>query len=538
MPSRPPALRLPNETAVPPDLPEEAAVAPPAQSDFLFRTVDSFLRQSHLFLLCFAVVTGVVAAALLLRAQAYTASVETQVVGESVASALSENKGGYDETAFAQYHLDRFNDLVSDDQTGGFMETALAAAHLRRPINLDPRKGDTARYKTLRTNLFTSAPSAKVFTIGLVWDDPGECERVVAALQQQYVQAVGASRQAKSAAAVAFLDGEIAADTDRLKAKEDALIDYKTKHYGELPDAQAANTHQLAELKTRQEEQSLNESASEQKAAALRAQLKDIPKVTILDQTVSDSPIALQLRALRSQKSNLRARGFAETSDAVRNVNDEIAAQSRLYAEEQIRLDAEARANPSSRVAAGKTVTQARYRPNPQYTAVAQALTDTEIALGTEKGQMAILNEQVKEFSKRVQGIPAAERKLNDRTRDAAILKAQYDSLLADREKQRLQSSLDRATAQSTLKRIGAIRAEATSSKKKSLLLLAAAVFLGLLVGAAMVLLAEWADNSLRYASDVPRLLGVPLLAAIPHQPEWADTDGTDTSRAGKKPRK
>ncbi|MBC8142448.1 MAG: hypothetical protein H7Y38_13520, partial [Armatimonadetes bacterium] len=122
-------------------------------------------------------------------------------------------------------------------------------------------------------------------------------------------------------------------------------------------------------------------------------------------------------------------------------------------------------------------------------------------------------------------------KKLNDRLRDSSVIKKQYDALVEQREEARFKANLDKATAQSGLRQLGAIRPESTINKKKTAILLAASVFLGFLVGACMIVFSEWADTSVRYSSDAPRFFDVPLLSAVPRQKEW----GGETVVKGKK---
>jgi len=54
-------------------------------------------------------------------------------------------------------------------------------------------------------------------------------------------------------------------------------------------------------------------------------------------------------------------------------------------------------------------------------------------------------------------------------------------------------------------------------------------LLLGCLVGVILVVLSEWSDHSLRYEGDAERLLGVPVLAALP---ETADLRTVPARRA------
>lgn len=505
------------------------ALTTPVANDFLFRAMDAFLRHIWLFFLCFAVVTGIVCAALLLRERTYTAEVSTQVVSENIARSLSAPTG-WDETEHAGYHVSRFNDLASDNREAGFMATALASAALKTPINLDPRTGDVERYKKLLKNLIVNAESDKVFTIGLVWDDPEECGRIVAALQQQYVEAVGAGQQARSLATVEFLNGQILRYEELLKKAEAAVIAYKSENYGQLPAAQDADIKQFAELRSQLAENLNLVQGSRAREKALSERLAKVNPTIVQEQTFGTSPTSARLQTLENQRSVLRAQGRQDTGGQLLDINDEIARLTAQRDREHAEAEAEAPEIAGS-MGSNSAVLSGKFRPNPEYASVSQALSDAQIARQTQERQIELLKGQVGQFGKRVQKIPAEQKKLNDRLRDSTVVKKRYDALVEQREDARFKANLDKATAKSGLRQLGAIRPETTINKKKTIALLAASVFLGLLVGACMIVFSEWADTSVRYASDAPRFFDVPLLSSVPRQKEWIKDNVKDKKR-------
>ncbi len=75
---------------------------------------------------------------------------------------------------------------------------------------------------------------------------------------------------------------------------------------------------------------------------------------------------------------------------------------------------------------------------------------------------------------------------------------------------------MDRVTASSSIIPIGVTYALPTTGRTKLIAMLFGSLFLGCLVGAILIVLSEWSDHSLRHEADAERLLGVPVLAALP----------------------
>ena len=171
-----------------------------------------------------ALVAALWAARCLLTPPTFTATAQTQIVTDTVAAELGvPPEPGYapDSSGVppAQQNVDHINDLLNDDLPGGFIDTALKQANLDRPINLDPAVHD-ARFALLRKNMSVAAQSSTAFAIGLTWDRPGECQRIIESLRQQYIQEVGLERKAQSVATSKFIDSQLDSYKARMRTAE------------------------------------------------------------------------------------------------------------------------------------------------------------------------------------------------------------------------------------------------------------------------------------------------------------------------------
>ncbi len=176
--------------------------------------------------------------------------------------------------------------------------------------------------------------------------------------------------------------------------------------------------------------------------------------------------------------------------------------------ERQQRADANAPEN--------KHNTQTKLQENPQYQQLKEQVAEAAIAQEADQQEMQNLNQQIAKYQKLVNQIPAAQRQLADKMRDYSILQDQYNGFEKRRGDLQTQAALDRLTASSNIVPIGVTFALPTTGRTKLIAMLFGSLFLGCLVGVILIVLSEWSDHSLRDEGDAERLLGVPVLAALP----------------------
>jgi uncharacterized protein involved in exopolysaccharide biosynthesis len=490
------------------------------------RAAGAFFRHQHLFWIAMIGITALVTTALTLRNKSFTATASTQVVAEQeVASALGFTKTSY--ISPAQQNINRFKDLLKDNEPGGFLDSSLKSASLKSPISVAPNDRDP-RFKALNDKLSFNVESDDVFSLYLTWDDSQECERILRALRDGYIEEAGLSRQASSIATANFLDTQIQMYQRRMRVAEQALIEYKQKNLGQLPEAQTAEIEQMSGLKQQRDNLRVTSQDASLKQAAIESRLAKIKSTTIFEQVVDnaskpDSPATLGLRDLENRRTALLSEGWLPTSTKVRDIDAKIDAAERRVAQEE---KAAVATNPPTAPTAGgtgtgffvsgKNVVQTTTQENPEYRNLMEKLTQAKIDQTTSKARMALLDQQIAGYEQRLKALPAAARVLTDKTRDYSILKEQYEDLLTRREQARIKASLDKVAATSTLQPIGVVYAVPTMGAKKMALLVAGSMIFGGLVGFGLIVCAEWADPTIRYNADVERLLGVPVIAGLP----------------------
>ena len=487
------------------------------RTPILFRIVDSFFRHQLLFWSALLIVSSLTMAALYARSKTFHATAMTQVQTETVANVL----GAGDTNSWvtpAQKNVDRFAELAKQNQPGGFLDVALRNAHLAVPINVDPQ-ADDPHYGMLQKNLNANVESANQFSINLTWDNQGETKSIVDALQAQYIMEVGLDRAASSISTVRFLDSQIADVTQKMHQAEKALSDFKATNGGQLSDAESAYSNQLAGLQAQLTDKQITLGESGSKKAVLQQQLALIKPMSIAEQTVSDqSPTEKEVADLLAQRDLLLIGPPERTPQ-----HPLVVAVDRKIAQLQSLQKADATAPENQHN------TQTKLQENPQYQSLKLQIADAGIAQVADQMEIQNLNQQIAKYQALVNRIPAAQRQLADKTRAYSSMVDLYNVLYKKRQDVQLTANLNRLTASNSLMPIGVTFAMPTTGKTKLIGMLLGSLLLGALVGIILVVLSEWSDHSLRHEADAERLLGVPVLAALP---ESADLRTTNARRA------
>ncbi len=487
------------------------------RTPIFFRIMDSFFRHQLLFWSALLIVSSLTMAALYARSKTFHATAMTQVQTESVASVL----GAGDTNTWitpSQKNMDRFLELAKQNQPGGFLDVALRSAHLASPINVDPQ-ADDPRYTMLQKNLSAAVESANQFSINLTWDNQDECKNIVDALQKQYIEEIGLDRSANSISSVHFLDSQIADVTQKMHLAETALANFKKSNGGQLSDAESFYNNQLSSLQAQLTDKQITFGQNASRKNFLQQQLAQMKPMSIAEQTVSDqSPLEKEVAVLLAQRDAQMSGPGAKTPQHP----DIVALDTRITAlQKQQRSNATAPENQHN--------TQTKLQENPQYQGLKLQIAEAAIAQEADQMEIQNLHQQIAKYQALVNKIPAAQQQLADKTRNYASLTDLYNNLTKRQQDVQLTASLDRLTASNSLMPIGVTYATPTTGKTKLIAMLLGSLLLGCVVGIILVVLSEWSDHSLRHEADAERLLGVPVLAALP---ESADLRTTTSHRA------
>src|SRR4029434_1491765 len=92
-------------------------------SQIAYRVIDAFFRHRWLLLVTAFTVSGLAVGILCTRPRTYSATVYWRVLTDDTASlvGVAPSAHGYNSASLAQQNVNRFEDLMTDDQPGGFL---------------------------------------------------------------------------------------------------------------------------------------------------------------------------------------------------------------------------------------------------------------------------------------------------------------------------------------------------------------------------------------------------------------------------------
>lgn len=326
------------------------------------------------------------------------------------------------------------------------------------------------------------------------------------ALADAFLQWNVDARRAQASAGRQFIEGQLSKVADELRAAENALAQFKAS------GGQAALSEQTTIALTRIADFEAQRRAATAERQAAEASLQEARRILGRQEPILpiEDPVAVQLRTdlarLETELASLRQQ-FTERHPQV------VAAQARVTdITQQLRQLASARL-------AGRTVAL-----NPLHQTLAtQAITlevQREALLAKERAMAGIVNQYIRD----ARTLPAKEVRLAGFMRNLKIAEDTYLLLSAKLQEARIAeasivsdaSVVDRAVPQGT-----PIRPRPALNALIGLLV-------GLLVGAgAGYGLGMW-DTTFKSPEEVERVLGLPVLAAIPAVPTGRPTPGGD----------
>jgi len=483
------------------------------------RFAESLFRHRRLFIIAVLTVTLITAVGLSTRGHTWQATALTQVKTADASQLGDQPRVG--SSTPAQENVNQFTDLMKDNLPDGFLDKALRSANLANPVNVDPKAKDP-RYAALSKSLTVTPTSDTLFSIALTWDNPRECERIVAALQRQYIAEVGLDRSAQSIATVHFLDSQIHDYEARMRTAEQQLVNFKQQSVGRLPEEQTARITQLGNLEVARDNALITQQDAALKMATLKQRLTGVSPYTILEQSIAESPLLGELLRLKAQRDTMLAK-YRPNHPTVLALNDQIA-----------NLEKDLRTKSQTHAPEASSIVGTRRQDNPLYVTLQQQYVEAGISEATQRAQLTEINRQIDDYKAGIARMPQDQRELTNMTREDNLLKTRYEVLVQKRQEVAMQGALAQVSVRSTLTPIGRIYAEPSLTPVKAVFIGLGSVVLGLIVGVLLLILGEWGDRSLRYPGDAERLLGVPVLAILPENAEIRTLSaGSRVGRAG-----
>ncbi len=361
-----------------------------------------------------------------------------------------------------------------------------------------------------------------IYSISLRDTDPARAQRVVETLVSMFVNASGTDKRRNSEEARSFIDGQIAEHEAKLAAAENALKEFKLRHFGVAGVSNQDYFSRMSALADEVGKTRLELTAAERARDALKRQLAvESPRV-MADPSMAgpgpaptDTEVRLQVQRRQLDELMRRYTDFHPDVLATRETIAQLEVQRRAEVAAQERRDA---ASP----AAGN---------NPVFQRLRISLAEADAQVASLQVRLGMQQRSLDEVRARANLVPQVEAELAQLNRDYDVIRRNYEQLVTRRESASLGVKIDASMPIADFRIVDPPRAAPMPVMPNRL----AMAMLGLLAAVASGFGAAWVAAMLK-----PRVMGAAQLAALTGRPvlgtvslrldasgvasQWADT--------------
>jgi polysaccharide chain length determinant protein (PEP-CTERM system associated) len=357
--------------------------------------------------------------------------------------------------------------------------------------------GGTERaINALKARIQIQVDSPDAFYVGFEDDRPQQAMQVANRLAALFVERTSDLHGERVAQVDSLLDEEVNRLRSQLADQEEGLKRYQQSVAQELPDRLAANLKLVENL------QQQSQTKSDQIAEAQARRLAVVDEIASLTNQGALEPAPRQKTVNEANLDDLRLK-LTQLKTRYTVENPEI-----QKAEKAVR-----------ELEALGTVPGARTEPSPlhlRYIALQAELTSIDQRVKSYQQERAALTSQMANYEQRIDSSPGRQTTLGERTRDAALTRTQYETMLSKQQAQKLDQRVEKTTRHAAFRVIepAELPSAPYSPQRARMILMGFAAGLGL--GLALVMLLEQMDTSFETIEEVRGFTSIPVLSAIP----------------------
>jgi polysaccharide chain length determinant protein (PEP-CTERM system associated) len=366
---------------------------------------------------------------------------------------------------------------------------------LRKAIKVTP----------LSTMPGTLARSLPGFNVDVTFGEARVAQQICNEITSMFMVQNAGLREVKSEDTTRFLAQQLAEAKAKLDEQDAKLADFQTRYMGEQPGDENTNLTLLTGMTTQLEAATQNLSQAQQEKAFVESMLSQ--QVAAERETAdghSPQTLQQQLSALQTQLATLQAQ-YTEQHPSVVRAKHEIELLQKKIREAP--GEAEALAQESN--ATGPLV------ESPQIQQLRAHLHQVELSVSQKKQEQAQLQHRIKVLQARLELSPKVQQEFKALTRDYQTALGFYNDLLKKQEESQMATDLEHRQQGENFRVLDPPSLPVRPSFPDPRLFTLGGTGAGLILGAALVQLAESRDKSLRTARDVELFLRVPAIAVI-----------------------
>jgi polysaccharide chain length determinant protein (PEP-CTERM system associated) len=364
-------------------------------------------------------------------------------------------------------------------------------------------------------------PRSALFSITYRAPDPNVAAGVTNTLASLYIQENGRLREKQAAGTTAFLEGQLAEVSNKLKAQEQRITEYKEKHIGELPEQRDTNVRTLERLQQQLQLASENNRRANERKQLLTDSLAQFdmtsgmvagpgagPNVTPADTAAARLNLLRQELAVMQTRFHDRYPDVLQMKDQIRILEAKVDTEKKAQA---------AQAAQAANTTAKKPARDLRVIPqNPYIQSLMTQLDQAQVDAKASTQEIADINRQIAVYQRRLENTPKREQELAIITRDYDTTRELHRALLAKRGEADMASELEQRQQGETFRVIEPARLPEHPAGPNRFRLLLVGLALALGASGVAVLLAEQVDTSFRRVDEVRATAPMPVLSAIP----------------------
>ncbi len=392
--------------------------------------------------------------------------------------------------------IERFKLFSGPDAEGQFIDDKLD--RMRKQVKVRLVEEDLGKDKRVNAN-------ASAFKVSYEDADPEKVYQVVNAMANYVIDQNLKMRELHAAGTSDFLQDELAKMRKRLEEVEAALEDYRRAHMGELPEQLQSNLTILERLQQQLNEKNQSLRDEKNRLLIVESQLKFAQQPAATSAPVLAAPEggAKSIEGLRQLLADYETK-YTENHPDVVQVKKKI---EKLEAEQ-----AEARpAAPAPKAAraggAGRPLIEAELFGQQQ---------GMLRNIHAVEAEIVGLRSQIEHYQKRVEETPKREQELLSLKRDYDNIKSTYNSVLARKLEADIALNMEKKQKGEQFRVLDPPRVANKPVSPNLRVIFLGAVLAGLGLGAGIVFLREFFDDSVYKPDSFQARLSVPVLAVIP----------------------
>ncbi len=360
------------------------------------------------------------------------------------------------------------------------------------------------------------------FNIYYTASDPQIAQQVTSKLTNLFINENLEVRQQESEGNTKFLENQLDSAREGLETQEGQVREFKAQHVGELPSQLNSNLQILGGLQSQLQAQSEALNTTKQQRVYLETLLGQYKALRggSKDKDAQDplsgvAEIDERLDKLHTQLLELSST-YGDKYPEVRKVKDQV---TRTEAErDQLLANLKANGNKGSSdpdtLAAGYA--EGRGKDPSSVAQLQSQLKANQIEIANRERDISALSARINEYQARLNQEPVREQQLADLTRGYDQSKASYDSLLKKKNDSAMATSMELLQQGERFRIIDAPSLPLKPTFPDRLKLCGIGLFVGLVLGAFAVTVAEMVDDRVYSESELRKLLPVPVLSELP----------------------